>query len=223
MIRQAALAVAHAHGEGVVHRDIKPTNLMIDRNGKVKLLDFRLARIAHWNDGAAELTSVGQLMGTLDYMSTSGESLPSGVAAIPASNGPLQPGQKLQILSLADKSLDMSVTVMSDYTIKARMIGIVFVKGKNLAELEKALTLQYKEFYDDPAIEVFFDESLLTQPGAGNMESAGILPMTESIEILKEPVFQNKKLSEWLSIVKYEQSQPTVSSQSPKPTSDLRR
>ena len=464
VIRQTALAVAHAHGEGIIHRDIKPSNLMIDRAGNVKLLDFGLARITHWDDGAAELTSVGQLMGTLDYMSPEQaerpeaadyradiyslgatlfrlivgraplaatpnlsplaklklladhdppmlkalredcsddlsdyvsellrrdpncrppsathvaerlephchehslptlirraeladehrpdstnrllreenlsiasdhtESPPTGrnfhwvtmvavpllllagvfitldtmkgqlvidsevddvsvqllkdgklyddlkiitgpnttklfagkyqvligegsdgviygenfltvtrgsttitriiakpktneslnsqekttdplqnIAPIPASNEPLQPGQKLRIMSLADKALEISATVMSDHTIKARMIGVVSVKGKNLAELKEELTKRYKKFYDDPAIEVFFDESQLLNAGLNAVDSAGDPITSIKSNPLNEPVFQNKKLSEWLSILKYEQSQPSV-------------
>ncbi|MDP1561761.1 MAG: serine/threonine-protein kinase [Pirellulaceae bacterium] len=67
-IRVAALGLAHAHGQGITHRDIKPSNLMIDRQGQVKILDFGLVHLEGWQDEALELTTVGQLLGTLDYM-----------------------------------------------------------------------------------------------------------------------------------------------------------
>ena len=65
IIRDAALALAHAHERGVVHRDVKPENLLLDRQGKVRLIDFGIARF--FED--ATVTSTGQLVGTPMYMS----------------------------------------------------------------------------------------------------------------------------------------------------------
>ncbi|MEQ1824304.1 MAG: serine/threonine-protein kinase [Pirellula sp.] len=66
--KTVALGLSHAHAMGVVHRDIKPSNLMISQSGDVKILDFGLAHVSLWDEASAELTTVGQLMGTLDYM-----------------------------------------------------------------------------------------------------------------------------------------------------------
>ena len=65
IVRDAAQALAYAHGEGVVHRDIKPENLMLDRQGKVHIIDFGLARF--FDD--LSITNTGQLVGTPLYMS----------------------------------------------------------------------------------------------------------------------------------------------------------
>ncbi|HEY2157933.1 MAG TPA: protein kinase, partial [Isosphaeraceae bacterium] len=62
---QAAEALEHAHGLGIVHRDVKPGNLMVDAEGEVWITDFGLAR--YREEGG--LTRSGDLLGTLRYMS----------------------------------------------------------------------------------------------------------------------------------------------------------
>ncbi len=71
--RQAALGLQHAHEKGVVHRDIKPQNLVITRppNGPpaVKILDFGLARFDSESAHRSNLTQVGKILGTVEYIS----------------------------------------------------------------------------------------------------------------------------------------------------------
>ncbi|HEX2164680.1 MAG TPA: serine/threonine-protein kinase, partial [Thermoanaerobaculia bacterium] len=64
--RQLCQGLAAAHAEGVIHRDIKPPNLLLQPNGNVKLMDFGIARRRRREDPA--LTSVGWVMGTPLYL-----------------------------------------------------------------------------------------------------------------------------------------------------------
>src|SRR6516162_3156236 len=67
-IRQAALGLQHAFEQGMVHRDLKPHNLMRTPDGRVKILDFGLARFASEAASAAGLTGTGLVLGTVDYI-----------------------------------------------------------------------------------------------------------------------------------------------------------
>ncbi len=66
---QAARGLEYAHQQGVVHRDIKPHNLLLDKKGAVKVLDLGLARMEAGFGASMELTGTGQILGTIDYMS----------------------------------------------------------------------------------------------------------------------------------------------------------
>src|SRR5262249_4026145 len=72
---QAADALAYAHHQGVLHRDVKPSNLLLDQQGIVWITDFGLAKA----EGADELTQTGDIVGTVRFMAPErfdGRSLP---------------------------------------------------------------------------------------------------------------------------------------------------
>jgi tetratricopeptide (TPR) repeat protein/predicted Ser/Thr protein kinase len=73
---QVAEGLESAHAQGIVHRDIKPQNLMLTKKGQVKILDFGLAReirepsaVASEDETESQITEAGQLLGTISYMS----------------------------------------------------------------------------------------------------------------------------------------------------------
>ncbi|HZH32402.1 MAG TPA: protein kinase [Pyrinomonadaceae bacterium] len=65
MFSQVLEGIDHAHRFGVVHRDIKPGNVMLTDTGTLKVLDFGIARVL----GTARMTKAGHLIGTIEYMS----------------------------------------------------------------------------------------------------------------------------------------------------------
>lgn len=79
IVAQTASALQAAHAAGLVHRDIKPGNLLITPDGRVKITDFGIARIAD----QVPLTATGQVMGTVQYLSPEQA---SGHSASPATD-----------------------------------------------------------------------------------------------------------------------------------------
>ncbi len=69
IVRQAAIGLQHVHQAGLVHRDVKPANLMVTETGVVKILDLGLALLGSIVPASDGPTSTGQVIGTLDYIS----------------------------------------------------------------------------------------------------------------------------------------------------------
>lgn len=62
--RSIAEALAYVHGQGLLHRDVKPANILVGRDGRVRLTDFGIARLVD----AARVTSTGMMVGTASYL-----------------------------------------------------------------------------------------------------------------------------------------------------------
>jgi serine/threonine-protein kinase len=65
ILREAALALGHAHKRGIVHRDVKPANIMMEADGRVVLTDFGISKAV---EGSSQLTGTGTIIGTPHYM-----------------------------------------------------------------------------------------------------------------------------------------------------------
>ncbi len=65
ILRDAAMALGHAHKRGIVHRDVKPANIMLESDGRVVLTDFGISKAL---DGGSALTGTGNIIGTPHYM-----------------------------------------------------------------------------------------------------------------------------------------------------------
>ncbi|HEV7365538.1 MAG TPA: protein kinase [Gemmatimonadales bacterium] len=65
VLKEAALALGHAHKRGIVHRDVKPANIMLEADGRVVLTDFGISKAL---EGASALTGTGTIIGTPHYM-----------------------------------------------------------------------------------------------------------------------------------------------------------
>ena len=66
IMKELLSALSFAHEQGIIHRDVKPANVMLDSNGRAKLGDFGVARIT---DGGVATRTQGSMVGTLKYMS----------------------------------------------------------------------------------------------------------------------------------------------------------
>lgn len=67
---EVARAVHHGHTKGIIHRDLKPDNILVDSHGRIKVIDFGVARATDSDLAVTTLqTDIGQLIGTVQYMS----------------------------------------------------------------------------------------------------------------------------------------------------------
>jgi tetratricopeptide (TPR) repeat protein len=110
LMQRIADAIHHAHQKGVIHRDLKPANVLVDDSGVPKVLDFGVARLTDNDIRVTMQTDVGQLLGTVPYMS------PEQVAA-----DPLEIDTRSDVYALG-VMLYESLTGQLPYDVSGRML-----------------------------------------------------------------------------------------------------
>ena len=68
IIQQVSEALAFLHRRNIIHRDIKPSNLLVSRDGNLKLADMGVARSLDADSDSGQVTQVGNVVGTVDYI-----------------------------------------------------------------------------------------------------------------------------------------------------------
>jgi serine/threonine protein kinase len=79
IVTQVCGALQYAHDEGIVHQDIKPENILLDKRGRVRVADFGIAKLLTRKTGEYTLTGPWQVMGTLHYMAPEQIENPQGL------------------------------------------------------------------------------------------------------------------------------------------------
>ncbi|MDH5546755.1 MAG: protein kinase [Gammaproteobacteria bacterium] len=198
---QTAKGLEYAHQFGIVHRDIKPQNIMLDKNGKVKLTDFGIVAAAD----EANLTMVGQVIGTPRYMSPEqafGQEVDSrsdiyslGIVFYQMISGKtpfdnMSSTQVLHELYSKDKALNIEFPTHTPQDIKDLISSMVEKDASRRigsTELLVAALNQIKSGFDQDKTNILFHHSSAqTQPT--QMEDAATID--DSSATVVNPIFQ---------------------------------
>ncbi|MDQ0912746.1 tRNA A-37 threonylcarbamoyl transferase component Bud32 [Streptomyces canus] len=146
-------ALAAAHEAGVLHRDVKPGNILLDRSGRVLLTDFGIATMDDPGDGSAtNLTRTGHLVGSLDYMA-------------PERAQGADPGPASDVWGLG-ATLYAAVEGASPFHRTSTFSTLTAIVGEPLPESRRAGPL-------GPVLQRLLDKRPEARPGAG--EARGLL------------------------------------------------
>jgi predicted MFS family arabinose efflux permease/tRNA A-37 threonylcarbamoyl transferase component Bud32 len=177
ILRGAASALDHAHSHGVVHRDVKPANLLVRNDGVAKLTDFGIARITQ----DTGLTRTGEAMGTPHYMSPEALHLRADHPVGPRSDQYSLAVVAFELLSgrLPFQADSIGALVLQIVTVAPPPLGLSSAVD---AVLQKALAKELSDRY--PSCSDFIEA--LAQACAGTAR----VPTGDRTEILPKPTPQ---------------------------------
>ena len=211
-VHQAALGLQHAHEQGMVHRDIKPGNLMLTRKGDksiVKVLDFGLAKATRESPLDSGLTHEGQMLGTPDFIApeqirnAQGAGIQADIYSLGCTlyylltGAPPFQGPSLYDLLQAHFSMDAQPLNLVRPEVPAELAALVakmMAKDPNRrfqtpAEVAEAL----KPFFKKAGATSRPEVSMLTQPGLSSASMQAVpaptpgVPRSETLGEFKEP------------------------------------
>ncbi|HEX5054703.1 MAG TPA: protein kinase [Planctomycetota bacterium] len=181
----AALGLGEAHRKGIVHRDIKPDNILVSTSGQVKLADLGLAKPTFVEDGLSMLSSPNQVMGTMQYMppeqweSTTDVTPAADVWALGATLWFLLVGREAIVGESAPRIMTMVLNRPFPDVLAARLD----VPGDVAELLTKATARQVEDRYPDAVQFARAIEALETRRSALSDSEAG----TTSLRTLLSP------------------------------------
>ena len=246
-VHQAALGLQHAHEHGMVHRDIKPGNLMLAREGKravVKVLDFGLAKVTERGPVDGGLTHEGQMLGTPDYIAPEQirdaqhgrhprRHLQPGLhALLPPDRRPAVPGRRASTTSCqAHHSMDATPLNLVRPEVPVELAALV---AKMMAkeperrfqtpeEVAQALTPFFKSAAEQPPGSSA--EVSRVNPPVPPTQASGSPARADRQRLLSPPLPRRKRMSSkteadgvaWESLIEIKEDEPLLNVVRPKP------
>ncbi len=186
LLAKIADAVQHAHQKGVIHRDLKPGNILVNKEGQIKILDFGVARATDADIQTATMqTDIGQLIGTIPYMSPE-----------QASGNPDDLDTRSDVYALGIIAYELLAGQMP-YDVKQKMIHEA---ERVIREDEpKALSSINKAFRGD--VEIIISKALIKEKER-RYQSASDLASDIQRYLRNEPI-EERPPSTWYHLIKF--------------------